>query len=399
MKRRIISLLLVIFMVGTLSTGIGKDVKASGVQDYAVTLSMNGEWSKDCWLTEDKEADYYKIVIPADGFFSFKIMSYIGSFCYYDLFSGDLSEQYWSNKYVYRGTETSPESASYWTSLSKGTYILKISSSGTGRYKLQSTYKNHYVNDINAISYDSPQDINLGSTITGALTESDREDWYCIKVSKTGYYTFFCKNYVDHNFYYSLYSSDLLSEIMRKNIYGADETEPKSQQDDVVLKAGTYYIKVTGSSNATGRYMLSWDSLNQENCDHYYKTSWIPSTYIKQGYTLHTCEKCGKTYKDNYISKKTLGSTSVYAVAMKKKVRLSWNMVKDASGYQIRYCKGKKIKKSANIISIKGNRKSKRTIKKIQSKKWYSFQIRAYHNVGNKKVYGRWSRKVKVRVK
>ena len=376
-----------------------KTAKAVNVQDTATILHMNGQWSNDYWLTDD-DAHYYKIVIPADGFFSFKIMSYIRHDCCYDLYSYDLSEQYWDES-VYGGTETSPESTNHWTSLSKGTYILKISSYYAGRYRLQATYKNHHVNDAKAVSYDSPQEFAIGSTVTGALTESDREDWYRIRVPKAGYYTLFCKNYVDHWFYYKIYSSDLLSTVINHNIYDANETEPKTQKHDFVLKAGTYYIKVTGSGYATGKYILTWDSLKQRNCSHSYQEKRVWPTYLSKGYTLHRCEKCGKKYKDYYTPKKMLrkGYISTYSYGGKNKIYLQWYTVSDASGYQIRYCKRKTMNSNVTTKKIKGRLKYKSTIKKLSRNKKYYIQIRAYKKIGAKTVYGKWSSKKCIRTR
>lgn len=47
-------------------------------------------------------------------------------------------------------------------------------------------------------------------------------------------------------------------------------------------------------------------ALNQSNCEHAYENTWVNETYLQNGYTLHKCKKCGKTYKDEYIKKKTL---------------------------------------------------------------------------------------------
>lgn len=395
-----------IFMVLLLTGGMRNEAKAADVQDTATILNMDGQWSRDYWLTGAEDVHYHKIVIPADGYFSFKIMSYIdgwlGGRCYYELFSADLSEKYY-DEYVWGGTEVSPKSASHYTSLSKGTYILKIKvdDGDSGKYKLQSTYKNHYVNDFYAVSYDSPQEFAMGNSITGALTETDREDWYRIKITKAGYYTFFCKNYVDNSLYYELYSADLLSTIIDNHIYNADETEPKTKQDDVFLEAGTYYIKVTGGLNATGRYILSWDSLTQSNCDHSYTEKNILSTYTRRGYTLYKCEKCGKAYKGEYTAKKKLrrGYISIYSSGGKGKLYLQWGTVYDASGYQIRYCRNKAMKKGVKTKTVKGRSKYKKTIKRLSRKKKYYVQVRAYRKSGSKIIYGKWSAKRCIRTK
>lgn len=398
MRTRMIPLI-ILSMAIVLLGGIGKPAKAADAWDTAPTLNMDGQWSKDYWLTDDN-AHYYKIVIPADGDFSFKFMSYMRYWCYYELYSSDMSKQYW-DKTVYSGSETSPTSSSYNASLSKGTYILKIHADDTGRYRMWATYKNHHVNDGNAVSYDSPQNFTMGSTITGALTESDREDWYRIKVPKTGYYTLFCKSYIDYTLFYELYSSDLLNTIIDSTIYGGDETNPGTRKHDLVLKAGTYYIKVTAGSY-TGKYILTWDSLKQKNCSHSYQEKVVWPTYSARGYTLHTCEKCGKKYKDNYVAKKTLGKVDISAFSSygaKGKIYLQWYTVSDASGYQIRYCRSKTMNGNVATRRIKGRLKNKCTLKKLGRKKKYYIQIRAYKKAGAKTVYGKWSSKKCIKTK
>ncbi len=388
--------------------------KTANAKTVSAILKMDGKWSSDYWSSKEETEYFYKIVIPSDGYFSFKIMSYIEEGCEFELYSDDLSEKYWGGGYLKGcgtggGSEISPKTATRCTSLSKGTYVLKILSSGVGRYKLWSSYTNYHVNDINAFSYDSPLDFKMGSEVTGALTETNSEDWYRININKAGYYTIFWKSYVNYwggnGATVRLYSADLLREILKKELYGATDSQPKTYKDDIELSAGIYYLKINASEGlfgdwvAAGKYNLKFHPLKQENCDHSFKKIIISSTYLSKGYDLHQCEKCGKKFKDNFCPKKVLGRVWGYATAAKKKLRLSWYVVEEASGYQIRYSKDKKMKKSIKTITIKGKRKTKKTIKKLKSKKKYSFQIRAYRNEGNKKVYSKWSSKKRIKVK
>lgn len=350
--------------------------KAADVQDTATLLKMDGQWSADYWITKEYDTHYYKIVIPMDGYFSFKIMSYIGDGCDFDLYSSDLSEKYWGGGLLKGcgtggGTESSPATASRYTSLSAGTYILKIFSGGEGRYKLWSTYTNYYVNDSNAISYDSPQDFIEGSTIIGALTETDNEDWYRIRINTAGYYTFSWESYVNYRggngATCRLYSSDLLREVIKKELYGASESQPITWKEDIALSAGTYYVKIDASVGlfgdwvAAGKYTIKWDSIKQDNCNHSYKEKLVLPSYSGKGYTLHHCEKCGKSYKDNYTAQKKLeqSTISMSSYSGKKRLYLQWYIVSDASGYQIRYCKSKAMKKGVKIKTIKGQKKEK----------------------------------------
>lgn len=78
-----------------------------------------------------------------------------------------------------------------------------------------------------------------------------------------------------------------------------------------------------------------------------------------------------------------------------KKAVLSWKKVKDAKGYQIQYATDVAFSKK----KTKSTKKTKITIKKLKSKKAYSFRVCAYVLDGKKKLYGKWSKVKKVKIK
>lgn len=80
----------------------------------------------------------------------------------------------------------------------------------------------------------------------------------------------------------------------------------------------------------------------------------------------------------------------------KKKAILSWKKVKDAKGYHIQYALNKKFTKKKKTKLIK---KNKITIKNLKKKKTYYFRVRAYKLNGKKKVYGKWSKVKKIKIK
>lgn len=86
----------------------------------------------------------------------------------------------------------------------------------------------------------------------------------------------------------------------------------------------------------------------------------------------------------------------VKAKSARKKVKISWKKVSNASGYQIQYALNKKYAKKVKSRVIT---KTKSTIKKLKRKKTYYVRVRAYRLVGTKKVYGKWSKSVKIKVK
>lgn len=72
--------------------------------------------------------------------------------------------------------------------------------------------------------------------------------------------------------------------------------------------------------------------------------------------------------------------------------------VSGANGYQIRIYTSKKNKKALITKNIKSFRKVFKS-KKLKNKKRLYVKARAYRNVGKIKIYGRWSKIKKVRIR
>ena len=78
-----------------------------------------------------------------------------------------------------------------------------------------------------------------------------------------------------------------------------------------------------------------------------------------------------------------------------RKLVVRWNTVKGAKDYQLQYALSKKFKKKKSIQT----KKTKYIIKKLKKKKTYYIRVRAYKMDGKKKVYGKWSKVKKIKVK
>ena len=78
-----------------------------------------------------------------------------------------------------------------------------------------------------------------------------------------------------------------------------------------------------------------------------------------------------------------------------KKISIKWRKNKTAKGYQIQYATNKKYRKAKKITTSK----TKYTIKKLKKKKTYYVRVRAYTVNNGKKVYGKWSKVKKVKIK
>lgn len=389
-KKCLAVLLMLAMMISPLS-GIGsREASAEEYTTIAVPIAMNGQWSSDYWITDTNNEDWYKLTVAQDGKVTIKVMAYM-KYLDYILYNQDLSKEIETDQYFY-GSETAPSTNTYVYTLSAGTYYIKMSQyyGDNGKYKLYAAFEGYGVTDFGANSYDSPLTLPMGSEMIGAITETDTEDWYRLTVPVSGYYSVKICTYMKY-LNYTLYNSDLSKEIGNAGYFYGTETAPATKTYDYTLSAGTYYIKMAKDYYNTGKYTLSWSALTPATCTHDYKTSYVSATYTKAGYTLHTCQKCGHAYKDSYVSKKKLGTPSLYGTLKRGSAKMYWYSVTDASGYEIRYSTKSNFKKSTKKITVKGRLKVKRTIKGLKRRKRYYFQIRAYRNVGNKKIYSAWS--------
>ena len=92
----------------------------------------------------------------------------------------------------------------------------------------------------------------------------------------------------------------------------------------------------------------------------------------------------------------SVGKTSVKKASRSKngkKLTVTVKAVSGADGYEIRYSTSKAMKSSATKKT--STTSVKKTIKSLNKKKAYYVQARAYKLVNGKKVYGKWSSKVK----
>lgn len=107
---------------------------------------------------------------------------------------------------------------------------------------------------------------------------------------------------MDYSAHFYFYNKDLSETEESEYVYQGSLSKPAVTKKECVLAKGTHYIKISGDE---GKYIFTMRALNQSNCEHEYENTWVNETYLQNGYTLHKCKKCGKTYKDEYIKKKT----------------------------------------------------------------------------------------------
>ena len=83
----------------------------------------------------------------------------------------------------------------------------------------------------------------------------------------------------------------------------------------------------------------------------------------------------------------------------KKAVSVEWKKVRGVKGYQIQVATDKKFKKNKKTVTIKKQKTTKTTVKKLKAKKKYYVRVRTYKIVNGKKVYSAWSKVKSVKTK
>lgn len=82
-----------------------------------------------------------------------------------------------------------------------------------------------------------------------------------------------------------------------------------------------------------------------------------------------------------------------------KKVKVKWNKVNGATGYQIQYTYKKGFNKKVKTVNVNKANKASKIIKKMKVGKKVYVKVRAYQNVNGQKVFGNFSKVKKLTVR
>ena len=83
----------------------------------------------------------------------------------------------------------------------------------------------------------------------------------------------------------------------------------------------------------------------------------------------------------------------------KKAILVTWKKVSGVKGYQVQVATDKKFKKNKKTVTIKKQKTTKTTVKKLKAKKKYYVRVRTYKIVNGKKIYSSWSKVKSVKTK
>lgn len=198
------------------------------------------------------------------------------------------------------------------------------------------------------------------------------------------------------------------------------------------------YIQVSPQyGKVCGTYKIHCDECNEDitpvlTCHSYYTVKNEDGTYTKK------CSRCGQLYnKDNHggnpggstgggstgggstggsdtptsaptlapgTSDETNNNSNTQSQpklkkivlnkvkAKKKAVVVAWEAVKNVTGYQLQLATDKKFKKNKKTVTVAKKKATKKTVKKLKSKKKYYVRVRAYKTQNGKRTYSKWSK-------
>lgn len=406
------------------------NAESQDIYTFRINYSVSDYWEKefnDGYLNADEiqlnstyygstlsgykyEEDYYKFTIYNDGVVSVKFTNPLQGdtedYWKLYLYNDAYKEIYSRNLYGNYDNINTPE-----IGLAAGTYYVNITSSddyhanSTDTYSLCVNYmqSNEWEKEFND-NYLSADHIEIGSVYYGSIISgyNYESDYYQLIVNYSGNYSIDMEtvflNDSDDYWNMCLYDSSY-DQIGKISVYG-NETKHSIVK---YLSTGTYYIKIISSDDfrakSTDTYSIKVSSATladvQENCSHDYSYETISSTYFSRGYVIYTCSKCGNSYVSGYKEKLKLNSPHIStssSYVRKRKAKLVWSSVSDASGYQVRYSTKRDFKKDVKKLKVK--RKTQKAIKSLKKNKKYYVQIRAYIKSGSKIAYSTWSNSV-----
>ncbi len=110
---------------------------------------------------------------------------------------------------------------------------------------------------------------------------------------------------------------------------------------------------------------------------HSYTENVVDPTCTAQGYTQHTCSRCGDSYKDNFIDKLTLSAVSGLTITpvSLSSLTLSWDKVDSATGYFVQQYKDGEWQ---HIRQLARNTANTYTATGLAPFTAYQYRVRAY---------------------
>ena len=248
-------------------------------------------------ITESDDLDYYKFELESAGCVKLNMTSYMKYYCI-KIYDADGQEVWWTTENEWTETVGYRKDA-YDVYLEKGIYYLQINGyrksdwdKSTGKYECITAFLSSETNNVESDnSYADANNISLGNSIVGQISENDDYDTYkfelfqagCVKLNMTSYMKYYCIKIYD---------------VDGQEIWWATENEwtetvgYRKDMYDLYLEKGTYYMQINGYrksdwDKSTGKYVL--------------KTSFISSNTTFNGDDNSFANAQPISWKTNYI--------------------------------------------------------------------------------------------------
>lgn len=120
------------------------------------------------------------------------------------------------------------------------------------------------------------------------------------------------------------------------------------------------------------------------------------------GITITTAEHGGYMQGEDYLNIRVKPKTMAAPKLKSKKkgtLTVKWKKDVKSTGYQVVVAKDKKFKKIVKTATVKKNKTTSKTFKKLKKKKTYYVRIRPYKNTEVGRIYGNYSKAKKCKIK
>ena len=327
----------------TLNAEAGNDI------DNATSISLNTKYTGT--LSDNNDADFYKITLNEAGLFSIKGIFRTRCVVWriYDDFGTKLDSRGWNiDSLSQRG------SFEYSRNLTKGTYYISIDRDvwgTTGAYSFTLGHKSaneSFVEDQGGSNNnsDDANQIALNKTYKGQIALNDEEDWYKFTVPKKE--TVKVIGRAQNSVGWKIYEE---TDGIMTSVW---DRWNDSLESDIDLNAGDYYLVVYKRDSANYQFKLQTHT-------HSWKNEITKATLTENGTIIPRCA-CGETgtIKTIYCPKtirlsKTKYKYNGYAQKPTVKVIGSDGKVISPSYYKVTYSRGLTAKGKYTVkITFKG---------------------------------------------
>ena len=410
--------------------------------DFATASFIGINGTLNGQIAVNDRYDIYYFNVPQDGRITFNMTSYMR---YYSMYIYDYAgKEIWGTDFNEWNENLKYRSDGYDVDLTTGNYYLKItgyryrtSDASTGNYTLGMSYA------AASVTFTEPNNdfitanaISSGGNILGHIAINDRFDNYKFSISKK-------QNIRVHITSYMKYYTIVLYDSTGEKVWYTDGNEWNEnvgyRSDSYTiedLSAGSYYLKVTGyrygeSDGSTGTYIFSIDtsasladavinSIPSKTCTGKALKPSVTVTY--NGTTLRKGVDYTILYKNNKNPGKATvivtgigeytGTQSASFYILPKKVTLKsakntgkgtvtlkWKKDSTVSGYEIYRSYYSSNKNYFYLVKSLGKKKTSYKQKGLYRGSTYYYKVRAYKIVNGTKLYGKFSKLKKVKIR